>query len=328
MTRKYIGFICMFILLSELCHSRLIEKSAAIETAYRFFDKSLSNRTNPTNFQQIKGGDDVITFNGKYGVCLYGINIEGGGWALVSADSRLRPILAYSEYGVFPDWNNMQLPMQDMVLEYIQQVDFLHDYRINVDTDNWTNVDENIRNVTLSSISLIIPNLLERDGKIVRWRQSGNNNGYTMGCTKIYNKYCPSFGNTFSPCSNNSYVGCTAVAIGQVMWYWQWPYYATVPLNMLDSLGNTSGQTMHQYDWGMIPSQIDSSTNMASVNMVASLLRDCGYASKMKYKKNSSNAFLYDAADALINNFGFSPNLHHAYRPDSSDNLAQWLYIG
>ena len=328
MKRKYIGFIFMFLLLPVVGYAELLDKSTAVETAYRFFEKSPSDKNLSIHSKQIENGnDDIVTINGKYGVCLYGINIEGGGWALVSAEDGLRPVLAYSEYGVLPDWNNMPLPMQDIILEYVNQVDFLHDYRTNVNTDNWTNVDNNIKNATLSSISVIVPNLLERDGKIVRWKQSGNNDGYTMGCTKIYNKYCPPFGNTFSPCPDNSRVGCTAVAIGQVMWYWQWPYYAKVPLTMLDSLGHTSGQTMHQYDWTIIPSQIDSSTNLTSVNMVASLLRDCGYASKMEYKKNSSGAYLYDAADALINNFGYSSELYHAYRPDSSDNLAQWVWL-
>ena len=57
---------------------------------------------------------------------------------------------------------------------------------------------------------------------VVKWGQTINNSG---GCTPSYNRFCR--GELFLNCNcDRTRAGCGPVALGQVMWYWQWPLYS------------------------------------------------------------------------------------------------------
>lgn len=319
---KYCSILIFCFLGYGISNAQHIDTTEAINIANTFFSSSLSNTTLKNNHLQ-SDNNTLILFKGENGGYIYGINMEDGGWVIISSDYRLRPILAYSEEGSISTLEDMPLPMQDIVIDYIRQIEYIYDNDTNINTN--THKDYYIP--SLSTITQTVPNLLKKNNEIVRWKQSSNNSYNTVGCTKMYNKYCPAFYDTYSPCQNHALVGCTAVAMGQLMWYWQWPYYAEVPLNMLDSLGHTTGQTMHTYDWSKMPAAIYKDTEMSAVDFIATLLRDCGFSVNMKYRKNGSGAYLYDAADALKNIFGYSDALKHEYRPNSSDKTQQsaWL---
>lgn len=301
----------------NVSYANQIDVKEAVKIAYNFFGKKVKS----DSYDNI----NITKFYGQNGTYLYGIDVKGDGWVIVPSDDRLRSVLAYSERGILPKWGDMPLPMQDIIVEYLSQTNHIRECSLS--NDSLTTFLPKLQ-TSLSTISIIVPNLLKHKGKNIRWNQRSNATGNTMGCTKIYNKFCPAFYNTYTPCPNHAFAGCTAVAMGQVLFYWQWPYYAKVPENMLDTLGNTSGKTMHRYDWSIVTPYIDENTDMKSVNTIADLLRDCGYASKMQYKKGGSGAYLYDAADALKNDFGYKNTLHHEYRPDSSDVSEQimWLF--
>ena len=143
--------------------------------------------------------------------------------------------------------------------------------------------------------------LLELNGENV-WNQAYNNSGYGYDVTRIYNKYCP----TFYDCADGrTWVGCTAVAMGQVMWYNQWPPVANIPSN-INMAGITSGDKIARYyDWDNMPRRILNSTPMDQVNAVAGLLRDCGYAGHMIYGSAGSAMSLTNAIGALRNTFKY-----------------------
>jgi hypothetical protein len=138
------------------------------------------------------------------------------------------------------------------------------------------------------------------------WGQSRNNSGGNYDVTRIYNKYCP----TFFDCSDGrTYVGCTAVAMGQVMWYNQWPPVANIPSN-INKAGITSGDKIARYyDWNNMPNYILDSTPLDQANAVASLLRDCGYAGHMIYSKTGSAMTLTNAIAALRNTFKYEAHM-------------------
>lgn len=93
---------------NTLCFAQQVDVSTAIETAEVFMGASVKTTGNshlPKTNSKIS--DDAIkVIYGKNGTCLYAINIEGGGWALVASDKRMRPVLAYSKTGAFPDWDD------------------------------------------------------------------------------------------------------------------------------------------------------------------------------------------------------------------------------
>ena len=55
----------------------------------------------------------------------------------------------------------------------------------------------------------------------IAWGQSINNDG---GCENSYNLFFPYVSDNDNCKCNRRYAGCGSVAMGQIMWYWQWPF--------------------------------------------------------------------------------------------------------
>lgn len=148
-----------------------------------------------------------------------------------------------------------------------------------------------------------------------RWNQAYNNSAYTdedgnliYNHSNIYNLYTPTFYNCVD---GRTWVGCTAVAMGQVMWYHQWPLYAAIP-DTIDCAGMPSIILMpHFYYWNNIPGSILDTTPMSQVKDVAKLLRDCGYAGHMVYGPSGSSMTLTNAKNALTNTFQYNAKMRH-----------------
>lgn len=84
--------------------------------------------------------------------------------------------------------------------------------------------------------------------------------------------------------------------------------------NTIDSLAHISTEKhLVNYHWDKMPGLIYNSTDDMYVDEVAGFLRDCGYASKMKYKVNGSGASLNNAKNALSQNFHYY-NMSYVYR--------------
>lgn len=242
----------------------------------------------------------TYTFSITNKASLYVVQMEEG-WVLVSSELAANPILASSPKEKFPDIDEMPDGMKWLISSYEETLQYAKDSIQNrvihpkwmVETSYYEDeVDENSRT------------MLEDSGGCARmafvtWNQSFNNN---YSCVKPYNKFCPTWS---TPSCGHTYAGCVAVAMGQVMWFWQWPHSAVVPLNMLDSAGNTSGSILKEYHWNKMPGAIYDSTPNDEVDEVAGLLRDCGYASKMKYKAHGSGASLADAEQAFEQKFHY-----------------------
>lgn len=232
----------------------------------------------------------AISFVGK--ALLYLVEPEDG-WVLVSSELAATPILASAPTGKFPDYEDMPEGMQWLMSYYEQSLQYARDsLSVSIIDSQWNNTYNSTR-------SQIVDSVIIEPMATVHWGQSYDND---VSCYNAYNKFCP---NWYSPACGRTSVGCTAVAMGQVMWYWQWPYSAIIP----DSV-NTNGQMSSEehlvrYDWSHMPTELHSSTSITDVNAVAGLLRDCGYASKMKYSANGSGAALSDAKNALLDRFRY-----------------------
>lgn len=158
--------------------------------------------------------------------------------------------------------------------------------------------------------------VLERCTEVL-WNQDRNNDG---NCTPSYNMLCPTF---YTPRCEHTYVGCTAVAMAQIMWYYKWPYSAVVP-NSISMDGTPSEECHFQlYDWDLMPPTLRNNTPNDEVEMITTLLRDCGHAAKMAYRANGSSASLKDAMNALSHNFGYKNGMSHKRR--SAYVKSKWI---
>ncbi|MCL2027748.1 MAG: C10 family peptidase [Bacteroidales bacterium] len=120
----------------------------------------------------------------------------------------------------------------------------------------------------------------------IAWGQSKNNDS---GCSPSYNQKVKKkwYQGWFADCPCGSpLLGCGAVAIGQVMWYWQWP---------------------QKYNWSQMPPRLTESSTSTEGNAVAELLLDCANAASMVFACNGSftNGIISPIESALKNTFNY-----------------------
>lgn len=248
-------------------------------------------------------------------VPLYVVQLSEG-WVIVTSDSVAKPILAASPTGVFPDINEMPDAMKWLLSYYESSIQFVQDSieskTIHPDWNSSVLENNTPTAMTRDSQEEALPYSCTLDtlGTII-WHQHGNNTTCNAHCEKSYNKFCPAwFPDTTVYCDLPP-VGCVALAMGMIMWYYQWPYYAYIP-NSIESNGEPSTEThVVLYDWKKIlPAIYNTTIDTNKINATAGLLRDCGYACKMEYGSSESNATIGNAKRALENTFQYH-NISH-----------------
>lgn len=86
--------------------------------------------------------------------------------------------------------------------------------------------------------------------------------------------------------------------MAQIMWYYKWPNRAYIP--MVEYGGIT---LPYSYDWQLMPTKINNSTNTEAADHIARLLRHCGRATFMNYGKKGSWTTTDNIVNAFKNNF-------------------------
>ena len=313
MKRTFLLFLGIFCL--QCFWAQSVSKELATKVAMQYIMNSISNEA-PQNYAILsnKNGIDTsythtISITGY--APLYLVQFPDG-WILVASEYIEVPVLASARTGQFPNLTDMPDGMKWLISYYEEAMQYVRDSlqaRQNVkylwDTIYENSVSRN-RDTNLPE-SYEIPYI-----RSIHWNQNGNNDSSWPDCDKVYDKFCPSW-YTPSLCGH-TYVGCTAVAMGIVMRYHQWPYSAPIP-DTIDSLANiSSAKHLETYDWSKMPYDIFNSTANSVVDEVAVFLTNCGYASKMKYGNNGSGASFNNARNALLNNFHYQNVIHQTRR--------------
>lgn len=249
---------------------------------------------------------------------LYLVSSNKGGWSILSSDDRATAVLAYAESGVL-DTTDIPDGMKWLLGKYEHELNFLRNQdRIVKMDDSWARMlsPSKQKSVLASPTSTGVDSVVLRRIEEISWGQSRNNSG---GCSPSYNMLCPTF---HQPSCGHNYVGCTIVAMAQIMWYWGWPHAAYVP-NSISSDGEPSTDLHRQvYDWANMPARMTYYTPSYQANQIATLLRDCGYWSKPQYKLNGTGVFLEKAAMALKDHFDYSSSIK-----DKTPGLSQSRWI-
>lgn len=142
----------------------------------------------------------------------------------------------------------------------------------------------------------------------IYWMQSLNNHGSSADCDKIYNKFCPAVmrdtctdwfeeGHPRKKTCNRKLAGCGAIAMAQLMKYWQWPDYAEIE------------NVICHYDWKNMPNYILDTTDMYQVDEVARFIKDCRTAAKSIGCCLWTAATMSNIQDAMTEVFGYHSNL-------------------
>lgn len=117
-----------------------------------------------------------------------------------------------------------------------------------------------------------------------------------------------------------------AVAMGQVMHYWQYPEHGTGSHSYTDNgITHNVDFSTATYNWNAMPNSCSSANNA-----VATLLYHCGVAIETHYTSSNSTAYVlnspshpYNAESALKNFFGYSSQAHGVLRSSYDKNT--WM---
>jgi hypothetical protein len=276
--KKNLITLLLILILGDIWASP-IDKETAIIVATNFMNNKVSNTLIVKN---------VISedFNGQ--IVFYVVNFKTGGWVIVSADNSTVPVLSYNLYGEYTLEDEKPEAFIELTTSYKERI-------ANSKTLKSSNIELNLKWETLISGNFksqksYTPGdqLLDVPGRgHIQWRQGSNNSG---GCTPSYNAFCPDKG-CDDYCDENALVGCGAVAMGQIMWYWQWP----------------QSSSYRTYDWGLMPDELTNSSTIAEGDEIANLLRDIGRedATDMTYWCSGTWTTVNKIEEAFKNKFSY-----------------------
>ena len=295
-----IAIVCLLLLgIGTPAQSQELPAGQAVQIARSFW-----------NIENIKDGEDISFQIKEYKrnekTYLYLISEKEHGSLIVVNEQSLNGIIAYSDE-ILSDRIEDAPPAFNTLLQlYMDVVD-------SVRTTKQYRPRNNTPMRTTRGDTVVYPLLVEA-GNVI-WNQDDNNDShfYILNhCDYYYNKFTPSF--TTSATCGRGYVGCTAVAMAQIMWYWKWPDYAWIKPTIDRITGTTYGTpTQHYYDWANMPSALYDTTDLYQVDAVAGFLRDCGYAAHIKYWEKFSFGIVGDARRALRDTFDYHVTDTHEY---------------
>ena len=202
-------------------------------------------------------------------------NADGEGWVMVAADDAVKPILAYSETGHFRT-DNMPSNVKGWLEGYNRQITYAvqHSTGSAEVAQRWSQLRSGARK---KPASVVVAPLIQT--------------GWDQGAP--FWNFCPKKG------TENTYVGCVATAMAQVMNYHQWPQQGfgshSIQYNNVTYSANFGETT---YDWAnMLNVYKKGQYTEAQATAVATLMYHCGIAVDMEYgtyDEGGSGAFTVD----------------------------------
>lgn len=259
MKKTILFFISLFVTISGMAGNVSETKAAQIAESV---------------FCTTRSGDVSLVWTGSGSTrgsnpSFYVFNYDGGGFVVISAEDRTKPILAYSNEGSFKVEG-----MPSHIRTYF---------------DGYSKQIEAIRNSSLTQ-SVEVAALWNslKAPQIVK-----NLNTATWGQDAPFNNNCPKVD------SQQSVTGCVATAIATVMYYHKWPksQSGTLPSYSYETdKGNTRTQAGHNlaeaYDWDSMQSSYKSSSTSKAKTAVATLMFDIGVMLQSSYNgADGTNTF-------------------------------------
>lgn len=194
-------------------------------------------------------------------------NPQQPGWVIVAGDDRARPILAYGDEDYF-DTDEVPECVQDWLNGYVEQIEAIGS------TEDAPAATE--ASILAANKSKIVPLLFSK------WAQG-----------LPFNQQCPSF--TESSTTKYCPAGCVAIAMAQIMYYYQSSYGSDAIPAYTSSKDNLTFERpalpATTFNWELMnPWYDNTSSTSASAQETQKLVKYCGQAVKMAYGKKASSA--------------------------------------
>ena len=268
--------------------------------------KTIGQRFAQANFDSnLRGSDLQLVYTGSSSrgeTCFYAFNVGEGGFVIVSADDRFRPIVGYSDEGTFETEN----PSPELMF----YLDKIIEARTSRNVVLFDDTEQEWQSVATTG------RLLSRNG--------GRAVDYI--CTTKWNQDSPY--NLYAPESNGGpgnrcYAGCVATAMSQVMKRWNHPLQGTGSYSYYcPGYGTQSanfGETT--YDWEHMPDRL-AGASQQEIEAVALFMYHCGVSVEMQFSPSGSGANSWDVPDAIQRFFSYSSHADLKWREGYS--LLNW----
>ena len=226
---------------------------------------------------------------------------DNQGFVIVSGEDAAKTILGYADEGSFRT-DNMPENVQYWLNFYQQEIGALRD----ASAAGSVAASEQVSAIATGQTA-VAPLL----GGI-KWNQ-----------TDPFNLLCPwDVGS-----SSHALAGCVAIAMSQIMKYYNWPVKGTGTHTYTDA--NYGVQTVDfsksTYDWNTMLSTYNSSATDAQDTAVAELVYQCGVAVNMSYSITGSSSTISKAAEAFVGHFGYDTEIQRYDRPYYT--VDEWMSI-
>lgn len=217
--KQYAIILCL--LLAKVVFAQEVDLGVAELVSQNFFKNSfndgiqLKNSTLTVSTEGLTIKDSRLKMYNNH-PSYYVVNFEQGGWVITSAHKAVGPVLAYSAEGYLGSDEELPAAFTDWMSQYEQVIDeaFSEKKKIAKKEEKWKNYMNNsfekkaqLKSTYTSEHFYLID---------THWGQSSPNTGSPS--TPAYNYY---MGDGCSSGTGHYLAGCTAVAIGQIMKYWE-----------------------------------------------------------------------------------------------------------
>lgn len=270
-----------------------------------------------SNFEFSRQSSDLnlvyTAFSDRGEACYYVFNIGDTGFVIIAGDDHYRPVIGYSEEGIFdPD---------DMAPAL---VDYLEGVRQGV-------MEAAVAPAAQPAVAADWA-MLEKTGRMVS-RHGGREDEYLVE-TKWnqnypYNYFCPE--GAGGP-GGHCYAGCVATAAAQLMRYWSHPIqgqgshtYYPEDHPEYGPLTANFGETT--YDWANMPNSISSSSPIEQIEAVALLIYHAGVSVDMNYRPSSSGAVTGLLCQTMPAYFFYTDQMANLYREEYTHEEYMQLII-
>jgi hypothetical protein len=295
----------------------LFAKKVEIEVA-----ETIAKNYYVIQYEQIKGSTtetpsvlETLTQKKENKILIYIFNFRDG-FTIVSADDAVVPILGFSLTGKYQE-ENQPPALIDLIQHYKDQIDYAIKNRIKGSDETlslwsfYTNSDNNRdSNCEIWPKYFIVNPLLT-----TTWNQ---NCYYNDKCP--YDVKAPSYPVNYC---NHVPNGCVALAMAQVMKYWDYPTNGTGSHGYYDGASNPDGYGYQSanfgtttYDWDAMPNVLtgsglptDGKSSSNLIDAVSTLIYHCGVSVDMDYGYNGSGISsneIYKVPNSLEGYFDYS----------------------
>lgn len=210
------------------------------------------------------------------------VHFSHGGWALIAADDRSDPLIAYSDSGAYQAEEQPE-NVRAMMEQYSMQIQ--RNAKLRMPHPRWKAAPAAVRRKATAKIAPLIT---------VNWNQSGN-----------YKKYCP------KDAKGQALVGCVAVGMAQAMSVARYPER---PVGEYSYNSDNYGIQYINYDLEPAYHWSDILSGANNRDDVARLLWHCGVAVNMNYGLDGSGTQDSYIATALQRNFQYPSSVRYYSR--------------